>query len=272
MAIVATPSVRRADVRPYESPLASAIDRWIYVFMAGAFIAITLAGFVPDSLTKAAAVAAGQRPPFPFILHLHAMLMGAFLLLLLAQTVLAATGRQAHHQRLGIASVVLVPALVVVGFLLVPTMYQLFQGAAQSAPPEAQMVLRQGLRAFDNIILMQIRVGILFPLFIAIALMARKTDSGLHKRMMFLATALALPAAFNRIEWLPQTYPGSPLSAHLYILLAVSPMILWDLVRSRRLHKAYVIWLSVLVPSAILIHGLWGTAWWHATAPRLVGL
>lgn len=122
-------------------------------------------------------------------------------------------------------------------------MYQLFQGAAQSAPPEAQRIIRQGLLAFENIMLMQIRVGILFPLFVGIALMARKTDSGLHKRMMFLATALALPAAFNRIDWLPQTYPESPL-----------------------------IWLSVLVPSAILIHGLWGTAWWHATAPRLVGL
>ena len=58
-----------------------------------------------------------------------------------------------------------------------------------------------------------------------------QTDPRLHKRMMVLPTALALPAAFNQIDWL-----------------------------------------SVLVPSSILIHGLWGTQWWHATAPRLVGL
>lgn len=32
--------------------------------------------------------------------------------------------------------------------------------------------------------LMQIRVGIVFPLFITIALLARKTDPGLHKRLM----------------------------------------------------------------------------------------
>jgi hypothetical protein len=29
---------------------------------------------------------------------------------------------------------------------------------------------------------------------------------------------------------------------------------------------------KLLVISAIVMHGLWGTAWWHATAPRLVGL
>ena len=52
-------------------------DRWIYVFMAALFIATTLAGFIPDSLAKIAAVEAGQRAPFPPVLHLHAVLMGA---------------------------------------------------------------------------------------------------------------------------------------------------------------------------------------------------
>ena len=59
------------------------IDRWIYVFTAASFIGIVLAGFVPDSLGKVAAIQAGQRPPFPLILHVHAVLMGSFLLLLL---------------------------------------------------------------------------------------------------------------------------------------------------------------------------------------------
>src|SRR5258706_11394948 len=44
------------------------IDRWIYVFTAASFIGIVLAGFVPDSLGKLAAIQAGQRPPFPLIL------------------------------------------------------------------------------------------------------------------------------------------------------------------------------------------------------------
>src|ERR1700750_2077845 len=53
------------------------IDRWIYVFTAASFIAIVLAGFVPDSFAKVAAIQAGQRPPFPFVLHIHAVLLGS---------------------------------------------------------------------------------------------------------------------------------------------------------------------------------------------------
>lgn len=240
--------------------------------MAVFFLTVTLVGFVPDSVFKVALVEAGIRPSFPVVLHLHAVLMGAFLVLLLAQSVLAATGRQAYHQQLGLTAVVLVPALVIVGLILVPTIYHHFLGAAQTAPAAFQAHVQQGVWEFENIMLMQIRVGIVFPLFIAIALLARKTDPGLHKRMMFLATAVALPAAFSRMGWLPHTVPDSPLSLHLYMLLAVSPMMLWDLWRRRTLHRAYVIWLGVLLPSALLIHGLWDTAWWHATAQRLMGV
>ena len=45
------------------TPRAHAIDRWIFVFMAAWFIAIVLAGFIPDSLMKIEMVRTGQRPP-----------------------------------------------------------------------------------------------------------------------------------------------------------------------------------------------------------------
>ena len=272
MSTVATPHANQAGYHRSESTLTNAIDRWIYVFMAAFFIAITLTGFIPDSLAKIAAVEAGNRPPFPLVLHLHSILMGSFLLLLFAQTTLAATGRLEYHQRLGVAAVVLAPAIVVAGFILVPTLYHQIWGGMQTASAEAQAGIQAFLRFFDNVILFQIRVGILFSLFILIALMARKSDSGLHKRMMFLAIAPALTASFDRITWLPHTLPESPVSPDLYVLLAVSPIFIWDLVRTRAVHKAYWIWLAFMVPSSILIHSFWGTDWWHATAPRLVGL
>ena len=272
MSTVAASHAKQAGYHRSESTLTNVIDRWIYVFMAAFFIVITLTGFIPDSLAKIAAVEAGERPPFPLVLHAHSILMGSFLLLLLVQTSLAATGRLEHHQRLGIAAVLLAPAIVVAGFILVPTIYHQIWDGMEAAPAEAQAGIQAFLRFFDNIMLIQIRVGILFSLFILIALMARKRDSGLHKRMMFLAIAPALPAAFDRMTWLPHTLPESPLSPDLYILLAVAPMFVWDLVRTRSIHRAYWIWLAFMVPSSILIHSLWGTDWWHATAPRLVGL
>jgi hypothetical protein len=272
MSIFASPGAGHAGKRQSESALIQSIDRWIYVFMAAFFIAIALTGFIPDSLAKIAAIEAGERPPFPLVLHVHSVLMGAFLLLLFAQATLAATGRLEYHQRLGIAAVVLAPAIVVAGFILIPTMYQQIWNGIQAAPAEAQSGMQGFLRFFDNIMLIQIRVGIVFSLLILVALAVRKSDSGLHKRMMFLAIAPALPAAFDRMTWLPHTLPETPISPDLYILLAITPMFVWDLVRLRSVHKAYWVWLAIMAPTSVAIHSLWDTDWWHATAPRLVGL
>jgi len=107
------------------------VDRWIYVFMAVFLIAIVLVGFIPDSIQKMSAVSAGQRPAFPLAMHLHAVLMGSWMLLLLAQTTLMATGRKTHHMKLGVAGMVLAPALVMAGLVLVPTNIQSFTHMAE---------------------------------------------------------------------------------------------------------------------------------------------
>ena len=262
---------RRPDILS-GTPRAHVIDRWIYVFTAASFVAIVLAGFIPDSLMKIEAVRAGERPPFPIVLHMHALLMGSFLLLLLAQTWLMATGRRELHMRLGLLSMAIAPALVVVGFVLVATNYHILWGAVQASPPGKKEELQGILNIWENIMLLQMRIGILFPLFLAIGLKARGRDAGLHKRMMILATAMALPAGIDRIPWLPHTMPASPLSPDLYTLLAVAPMFLWDVTRNRRVHPAYVIWLAINLPFAIAVHGLWDTAWWHQAARQIMGV
>lgn len=264
-------SNRRADVLS-GTPRAHAIDRWIYVFTAASFVVITLTGFIPDSFAKIAAVEAGDRPPFPLVLHMHAVLMGSFLLLLLAQTWLMATGRCEYHMRLGLLAMVLAPALVVVGFILVPTMYHETWNALQSAPLDAREKLQTAISRKDNIMLLQLRIGVLFPLFLAIGLRARGRNAGLHKRMMILATAMALPAGIDRISWLPTTLPASPMGPDLYTLLAVSPMFVWDVFRNRSIHRAYWIWLGVNLPFVFAVHGLWDKPWWHATARQLIGV
>src|SRR4051794_35673988 len=200
------------------TPRAHAIDWWIYVFTAATFIVIVLTGFIPDSLMKIEMVQASARPPFPIVLHFHAVLMGSFLLLLLAQTWLMATGRNEYHIRLGVAAFVVAPALVVAGAILAPTMYYETWNAAQAAPPEQRGKLQEVLSLKEDILLLQMQAGILFPLFLTIGLRARRPDAGLHKRMMILAPAMALGAGIARITWLPSTMPASPLSMELYAL------------------------------------------------------
>lgn len=274
MATVAKPVVereRRPDILS-GTPRAHGIDRWIYVFTATSFIVIVLAGFIPSSLEKIAAVEAGQRPPFPVVMHLHAVLMGSFLILLLAQTTLVATGRCALHMRLGVAAMLIAPAIVVVGFLLVVGNYHGLSAAAQAGPPDAQLRIQQILHRLDNIMLLQLRIGLLFPIILLIGLSARGRDAGLHKRMMILATAMALPAGIDRIPWLPTTLPDSPVAPDLYTLIAISPMLIWDVVRNRSVHRAYWIWLAFFVPVSLMVHSLWNTDYWHATARSMMGL
>ena len=254
------------------TPRAHAIDRWIFVAMAGWFIAIVLTGFVPDSIMKVGMVRAGARPPFPLVLHMHAVVMGSFLLTLFAQSWLMATGRREYHMRLGVLGFGLAALLVAVGLILVPTIYhQVWQGAHFGPPPIRERLLER-VPELDDIMLMQIQVGLLFPLFLGIAFRARGRNVGLHKRMMFLATAIPLAAGIVRITALPQTMPASPLSLQLYVLLAVSPMFAWDVLRNRRVHEAYWIWLAIYVPTAVVINVLWDTPGWHATARAIMGV
>lgn len=274
MATIANETIGRTDRADFLSgtPRAHALDRWIFVINAAFFIVITLTGFIPDSLMKIAMVNAGQRPPFPIILHVHSVLMGSFLLLVLLQTMLMATGRDALHRRIGPVAMVLVPALVVAGLILVPTTWLSIWGALQHAPPAARPALWDLHLRLDDIMLLQLRIGVLFPLLIWLGLRARVRDAGFHKRMMLLAPAVALPAAFDRITWLPTTFPHSPLGPDLYVLLAVAPLFLWDVIRNRRVHPAYLVFLAVSLPLSVLVHGVWDTPWWHTTAHRMMGV
>ena len=145
-------------------------------------------------------------------------------------------------------------------------------GGAHFGPPAVRTALTPVVGMIENILLLQISAGLLFALFMTIALRSRAAYAGMHKRMMFLATVMALPAGIDRIPWLPSTMPGSPMGADLYTLLAIAPMFLWDVLRNRSIHPAYVIWLAVNLPFAIVVHGLWDTPWWHQTARQIMGV
>lgn len=252
--------------------LATLIDRWIYVAMAVFLIAVTLTGFIPDSVMKIGMVEAGKRPPFPFVLHLHAIAMGSWLLLLLAQTSLMATGRRAGHRQLGMIAMVLAPAVVLIGIVLAPTMYRETWHAVHAMPggPSAEGLMDVAVRG--NIALLQIQIGLVFATVVALALRARKTDMATHKRLMVLAPIVAMPAAVDRISWLPSTFPVSPWAPEIYILLLALPLFAWDLYRSGGIQRAYKIWLALVLPTGAVAILLWNTPWWQAFVPKLMGV
>ncbi|HSG35023.1 MAG TPA: hypothetical protein VLA37_10845 [Sphingomonadaceae bacterium] len=265
--------VEMTKVSPPRS-LAAFIDRWIFVFMAGLFIVTVLAGFIPTSIEKVMEVQAGVRPPLPLVLHVHAVLMGSWMLLLLTQTVLMATGRSAWHKQLGVAGMVIAPAMVLTGFFLVPTMVGYNFERIALAPPEilTPEAAEEARMFLSSLVAAQISVGVLFLVCVYLGLRARKTDAGFHKRMMILASVLPLPAAIDRMAWLPTTYPDSAVSVYLYPLLWIAPMLLWDLLRGNGFHSAYRVWLVLYIPAALVVIYLWWKPWWIEIAQRLVGV
>lgn len=248
------------------------VDRWIYVIMAAYLILIVLVGFIPDSLQKIAAVHAGQRPSFPLAMHVHAVLMGSWMLLLLTQTTLMATKRRNFHMQLGVLGMILAPALVVTGVILVPTNIRSFTEFAAAGPPEVQEQVSFFTHFMTNIALIQFRAGFCFLLLVALALANRKRDAGLHKRLIILATIVPLPAAFDRMTFLPHTLPDSPLTVDLWPLFTVAPMFLWDLYRQKTIHRAYWIYAVVMIPTGIAINLLWNSDWWMRTGGGLIGV
>lgn len=255
---------------PEAGTFARLADRWIYVFMAALFVATALVGFVPDSARFLAAIEAGQRPPLYPVLHAHAIAMGTWLLLLLTQTTLVATGRTTQHRTLGLVGMVLMPIIVVFMYLVARSAFIGIASLPPGAIPAEQLAVTQGF--VSNILLEQLRSIVLFSGFIAWALAVRKRDSETHRRLMILATLIPLPAAINRIAWLPGTMPDSPASIWLYQLLWLVPVLAYDLWRRGAVHRAYVIGMALNVPFIVATHLLWGTEGWREFAPRVMGL
>ncbi|HSQ99790.1 MAG TPA: hypothetical protein VLM36_07730, partial [Sphingomicrobium sp.] len=73
----------------------------------------------------------------------------------------------------------------------------------------------------------------------------------------------------DRMTWLPTTLPASAVASDMYILAALSPMFVWDVIRNKRVHEAYLVWIAICLPVTLVLYSLWDTPWWHGTA-RLI--
>jgi hypothetical protein len=122
----------------------------------------------------------------------------------------------------------------------------------------------------EDILLLQISAGVLFAIFITIALRARERNSGLHKRMMFLGTVVPLAASIDRMNWLPSSLPANPWATDLWIIVALAPMLVWDVLRNRKVHEAYWIWLAIYAPACLVVDYLWDKPGWHVMARAIM--
>lgn len=229
-------------------------ERWIYFFTAALFVTTALVGFAPRSVE----IITGARRNPPLVVHLHAVAMAAWLALLFFQTLLVALRRQGLHRQLGLAAFVLGPA--VVASMVAVTLWRF-----------GERISLGQVTAGANTLMNQGRAIVYFALFFTWAMLTRRKDPETHKRMILLATVGPFTAAVGRMDWLPQTLPGSPLSVHLYMFVLLAPAIAHDVLRLGRPHSAWLIGLALMLPWVVATQLLWNAPWWMATATRLMG-
>ena len=233
-----------------------AVDRRFYFFMTVWLAALAIAGFAPKSI----GILVGSVPVPPPLAHLHAFAMVSWLLLLVAQAGLVNAGRRDLHMRLGLVSVGLVPAILVLGAISTVVAYY---GA-----------VKFGAGAIvANVLFLQLRFFIMFPTLMIWALAVRTRDPETHKRVMILTTAALLGAAFGRMTWIPgnNLLVTNDVASSLE-LVALAPAYIYDFVRFGRLHRAYVIGLALALPWIVATHFVWNTPWWKAAADTLMGV
>jgi hypothetical protein len=230
-------------------------ERLFHAGMAWLLVAIAVIGFTPRSL----AIIHGAMPMPPLVVHLHAAVMASWVSLLAVQASLSLAGRMDLHRKLGLASLVVAPLVMI----MLVTITIARQNAA-AGTPAAPIV--------NNILLVQIRSMVLFPVFFIWALRTRRTDPQTHKRAMLLATVMLLDAAIARMSWLPYNqFPREYLAVHVYLLLLLVPAVLHDLIRLERIHRAWVWGIALLLPWVVATELAWGTDWWRTFGPKLVG-
>jgi hypothetical protein len=233
----------------------SSLERHFHAGMAWLFVIVAVAGFAPRSL----AIVSGMMPSPPLVVHLHAAVMASWVSLLAVQATLSLAGRMDLHRKWGAASQVVAP-LVLIMLIAITVIRQ----NAAAGTPAGPIV--------NNILLVQIRSIVLFPIFFIWALRTRRTDPEMHKRMMLLATLMLLDAAIARMSWLPYNeFPKRYLAVHIYLLLLLVPALLHDLIRRERIHRAWVWGLALTLPWVVATEFLWGSHGWRELGPKLVG-
>jgi len=238
--------------------------------MAILFIVVAVTGFTPSSV----AIVTGARPTPPLIVHLHAAAMSAWLILLLAQTLFMASGRPDVHKSLGVASFILGPVMFVIMSALVIRGFLGYLNPRTLPPPA---VLGTAI-AFQTFIMA--RAALLFGLFFFWAIAIRRSAPETHKRMMILATFVVIDAAIFRISWLPGTGAAGGAQGpvligydltHIYQLTLLAPVMLYEIVRFKRVHWSYLLGIGLFLGSAVSAHFAWTSPAWQRAVSAWLG-
>jgi len=226
-------------------------DRRLYILAAILTPLIVLAGFARTYYLKPFF----NTPDIPGrIVHLHGIVMTAWVVFFVLQISLVETRRTKIHQRLGILGAALAALVVIVGVLT-----GLFAAVRANARPEALSFL-----------IIPLGDMLIFSILIGLALYFRR-KLHVHKRLMLLAAVNLLTPAIARIP-LDLITNGGPLAFFAFTDLCLLACVAFDTLKHRRLYPVFLwgtLFVIVMQPLRLLLAG---TDAWINFAAALVRL
>lgn len=232
----------------------NAKERTLYMLAALFVPIIVLIGFARTYYLKGYF----DGPALPSLLvHLHGIVMTSWVILFVVQIGLVASRRTKVHQRLGVAGAILAAVVVVVGVLTAISAAARGAAPGPDIPPLTFLVVPLG----DMFV---------FGVLISLALYFRRRMP-IHKRLMLLASFSLLTAAVARIP-LQSILTGGPLVFFGLTDLCIIAFVVFDTIRNRRLHPAFLWGTVLIIASQPLRMMLAGTDAWTRFASSLVGL
>jgi uncharacterized membrane protein YozB (DUF420 family) len=198
---------------------------------------------------------------FSLIVHLHAIAYTGWLVLLAAQVWLVRTGRVAIHRRLGLAALLLLPAMLLLG---PATAYYGVAGNPYMPDKWIAWLSVNYTNALGSVALLT-----------AGFLLRRKPSS--HKRLMLMGTIAVTEPGFSR-TWEPvlearlgQGYLPFYVSTYIGTFLLVIAVGLYDLATRRRLHPAYIAAALWIFANEALATWLFYQPFWLAWMKAMTG-
>ena len=226
-------------------------DRRVYTWVAIFIPIVVLVGFARTYYLKGLF----GTPALPGLLvHLHGIVMTAWVVLFVVQVSLVEAGRTRLHQRLGVGGAVLAALVIFVGICTA------IAAAARAAP--GPVPLQFLVIPFGDML------G--FAIMLGTALYFRRRME-IHKPLMVLAAFNLVPPAIVRIP-LHFIETGGPLVFFGLTDLCVLACVAFDTARNRRLNPAFAWGMLLFLASQPLRLMLAGTDAWMRFAASLVGL
>jgi hypothetical protein len=226
-----------------------------------AFLALGVAGvvlgFVPPSWARFNGLA---DFPAPLALQIHAGLFLGWVALLAAQILFIRQGSPELHKRLGIFGAFMIPAMAISSVF------------AETYSERFEAIHHPGGQRF--LIVPIFSLG-LFLIFTTIGLLQRKRTA-IHKRLVFLGTALLFGAAWSRVSG-PLLSPlmdnhGMGFFTRRFIMtnvfLVMLAMLDWR--TKGRLQTVSAIGIGVTVAAEIVVTELYYTPWWLGVADAIL--